>query len=256
MSVSSTCLAVTLLALLAPLGVVRAESRALDRIRADGQLRIATSPGIAPMVFLQNDELVGFDVDFGNRLAERLGLEPRWQISRTHNELTTGIRTGEYSNQADIVISAMGINLERTQQSLAVPYFRSGLAILVSRKNAMVATLDDLAGLRVAAVAGSTEYRIVQQPGTVMVVEVQSYGECVERVLQGRADAAVLDLPGALFAEKRNPDRLIVAPKPFEEEWYGVYMKKENKGLFLEIRRAVRSLRNDGVLDELYRKWF
>ncbi len=227
-----------------------------ERIRDAGVLRIATNPGMEPMEYQQNGNLLGYDIDMGNALAEHMGVRAEWVIYENLDELVTLIEDGTSRDDFDITISAMGINEKRTQRSIAVPYFKSGLTILTTNSAADVATLEDLAGKRVAAVLGSTEHDVVRRMRNVTVVDARNYGECLGLLNTGNAQVAVLDVPVALLAVKRDPVSLRVPESPFEVEWYGIYMPKDEKHLFQEIRSAIQMMRRDGTLEQLRAGWF
>ena len=137
------------------------------------------------------------------------------------------------------------------KNSIAVPYFKSGLTILAPKADLEIGGVNDLTGKSVAAVKGSTEHGIMSREPSIRVIDAYNYSGCVSAVLRGDVEAAVLDVPVALLAVKKNPERLRVILPPFEEEWYGIYMQKDNKKLFWKIRSTLRELRNDGTMDRL-----
>jgi ABC-type amino acid transport substrate-binding protein len=233
-----------------------AEQTHLARIRAAGVLRIATNPGIEPMEVVRDGELVGYDIDLGNQLARRMGLEVEWISFQRLEDLLRPVSEGDFAGRFDIVISAVGIDRERTEKALALPYFKSGLTILAASSNHDISDLASLSGKRVAAVVGSTEHGFLTPISGVTVVEVGNYAEGIEKVESGDVDAAVMDVPVALLAAARAPDRLRAIPKPFEDEWYGIYLEKTSPALFHELRRQLREMEDESVLDALRKDWF
>lgn len=240
---------------LATVAATEAETH-LERIRATGTIRIATNPGIEPMTMLRDGQLAGFDVDFAGELARHLGVEVEWVRFERLDDLTVLIRAGDFQGRFDVVISAMGIDRERTHHMIAVPYFKSGLTILTASSESRISTLESLVGRRVAAVVGSTEHGIVEQTQGITVAGVGNYEQCIAQLRAGEVDAAVLDLPVALQAAKRDPETLRVVAEPFEEEWYGIYMEKTALALFAELRKSVREMKSDGSFEALRQKWF
>ncbi len=235
---------------------VMADGGHLDTVRAAGAIRIGINPGIEPMEYMHDGQLVGYDIDVGVELARHLNVEANWIVFDNFDQLVKHILEGESGGILDVVISAMGIDDERTENSIAVPYFKSGLTILANSAATKIATLESLKGNRVAAVLGSTEYSIVKQMPEVTVVEARHYDGCIALVLSGAASAAVLDVPLALVAAKRHPDKLRVVDHPFEEEWYGIFMERSELALFREVRKAVKAMRRDGTFERLYDKWY
>ncbi len=76
-------------------------------IRATGVVRIATNPGIEPMEYRQNGQLVGYDIDLGNELAKHMGARAEWVVYENLDELVSLLIDGTSSDTFDIVISAM-----------------------------------------------------------------------------------------------------------------------------------------------------
>jgi ABC-type amino acid transport substrate-binding protein len=233
-----------------------AETGSLQAILDRGVLKVAINPGIAPMEFERDGEVVGFDVDLAQEIGQQLGVRVELVVYESLIDITDAVEAGDFQGNFDLVISAMGIEDKRTKHTLAVPYYLSGLTILTSKATDDISNLQSLSGKKVGAVTGSSEHGIVaiQVPDAVLV-DAPNYNAAISSLQAGETEAAVMDVPVALLAAKKN-DSLRVVPKPFEDEWYGIYMEDAELFLFDELNRIIRDLKESGVYDSIFAKWF
>lgn len=230
-------------------------SDALQDIQDRGVLRVAVNPGIIPMEFARDGEIVGFDIDLADAIGEELDVEIELIIYDSFEAIKSGLLSGDFNEEYDVIISAMGIEATRLENSLAVPYFLSGLTILTHVDNRDVVDLQSLSGYKVGAVEASSEAGIISKLAGVEVVSSSNYEDLVLLQESGAVDAIVLDVPVALYAAKSN-DELRVVPEPFEEQWYGIYIEGGERDLFEKISEIIRKIQRNGDYDRLYAKWF
>ena len=232
-----------------------ATGNGLQAIQERGVLKVGINPGIAPMEFLRDGEIVGFDVDLTNEIGKQLGVQVEFVVYDSLEDLVVDLVAGDFHGNYDMAISALGLKERRLVHSLAVPYFQSGLTILTTANNEDITDFESLKGHTVAAVVGSGEYGDVSNKEGVTVVDASNYTEVVDLVATGKADAAVLDVPVALRAVKEN-DNLRVVAEPFEESWYGIYIEGDDIALFEKITEIVKDLKANGTYESIYAKWF
>lgn len=209
-----------------------ASDETLQSIKSKGVIRIATNPGIEPMEYRQDWRLVGYDFDFGNELAKRLHVKAEWVVYDTLEDLVERIVQGGDHTSYDVAISALGIDVKRTKNSIAVPYFKSGLTILTTRSDRKTVSLDELVGKRIAAVSGSTEYDIAKRIKDMTMFPVRTYRDSVSALLDGSVDAAVMDVPIALVAAKRNSGDLRVVSRPSRRNGTGFIWRRPQSHCF------------------------
>src|SRR5215468_6625535 len=88
---------------------------------------------------------VGFEVDFANALAQRLGRTARFQQNQWDG-LVPGLERGEY----DVVINGLEITPERAEKiHFSTPYFYSTLTITTRADDVRIQRPEDLSGLTV-----------------------------------------------------------------------------------------------------------
>ena len=225
----------------------------LGKIQEAGEIKIGVKYDVPPFGFKnpQNDEIEGFDVDFGRAVAEKLGVEPRFVEAISDNRIPF-LQDG----RVDLVLSTMTINAERAQEiEFSEPYYIARGRILVPQ-DSDIAGVDDLAGRKVCTALGSTyEETLKEQAPKADLRLVDTYSECLELVQNGAVDAVSTDdviLTGMIIQD----DTLkLTEGEPLTTEPYGAGIKKDEA----EVKEFV-----DGVLEEYksgggwaasYEKW-
>ncbi len=225
----------------------------VELVKAD-QLTVCTHLPYPPFQFSQGDEVVGFDVELMDLVADDLGVEQ--EILNTPFE---GIETGETLNtlQCDAAAAGMTITDEREEvMDFSDPYFDATQA-LITPKGSGLTSLDDLAGKRLGVQVSTTgqEYAEGNVPDDVELVQFEDLALLLAAVKNGQVDAGIND-NGVLYDfVKDNPDLEVTAEFDTNEQ-YGVSVKTGNTELLDAINTAFSEARDDGTYDEIYKKWF
>ena len=152
------------------------------------------------------DSLVGFDVEIGRAVAEKMGvraefLEGKWD----------GLIAGLDANRYDAVINQVGITEARQRKySFSDPYIASKAVLIVKADNEAVKAFGDLKGLRAAQSLTSNFGRLAQENGAELVA-TDGFDQSIQLVLQGRADATINDsLSSVSYTHLTLPTKRIV----------------------------------------------
>jgi polar amino acid transport system substrate-binding protein len=114
---------------------------------------------------------------------------------------------------------------------------------------------QDLPGKRVVTVQGSTSAEYLRQHD-IVATEVSDPASLFERLQQGEAQAVVYDAPVVMYyASHDGRDRVHLAGTIFRRENYGILFPSDSK-LRKRVDEALLQLKENGVYDQLYRKWF
>lgn len=225
---------------------------------ADGALSIGVDDTYLPMEF-RNDqnELVGFDIDFSNALATELGVKPEFQTVAWD-----GIFNGLNAKQYDVIISSTSITPDRQKGfSMSDPYVSNGI-VLVSRKDAAPATtFKDLEGKTLGAqiqtTADTAAEKLKTQDG--VNVEIKKFDAMLDAfaALQGKQiDNVITDKPVAEYYVAQNPDLYVVSSDVLTNEPIGVTARLEDTEMTKTINAAIKKLQDNGTLTEISMKWF
>jgi glutamate transport system substrate-binding protein len=207
-------------------------------------------PGIG---FLQPGEEIptGFDIEIGRLIAAGLGIEDTdvtWKETISANR-ETFIQGGD----VDIVLASYSITDDRRKVvGQAGPYYVTGQQLLVSEDNKDTITgPDDLAGVKVCSVSGSTSLDNAEAKGA-KPVPLDTYSECVEQLQNGTVDAVTTDGAILLGYAAQDPDNLEVVGQPFSEERYGVGYKHGDVDMCEYISEILKQAVDDGSWAEAF----
>lgn len=192
----------------------------VENLVLPGKLLICTDIPYPPQEFYdENGNPAGVDIEIGQEIANRLGLE-----MQVVNSVFDTIIAAVTSGKCDIIISAMNITPDRNKQVSMIPYFEAGQSIVVARGNPNnISTPMDLCGLGAAAESGTTEAQYLlgtesyQDHGLTQLCEAegkdppkvvitQKDTDALQQLQTGKVAAYFTDSPVAGFYVTQNPD--------------------------------------------------
>jgi polar amino acid transport system substrate-binding protein len=229
---------------------------------AEGQgtaeLRWAGDPeGGAPYVEADPSDpsrLVGFDVEIAGLIARGLNRTPRF-VFVTFASIDQSIARGD----ADIGMSGMeDTPARRAAMAPTIPYyeFREVLAVRTADAE-RYRTLADLAGRRVATLAGTMAYEILLRAQAEHGVVPVSYDDDVHPysdLLIGRVDAVLLDDVLAL-RRSRVTGGFTIQPETVAVGHYVGVLAPDQTALRDAVNEVLRGAMRDGTLERIFRKW-
>lgn len=223
------------------------DGTAMKEFAEDGTIRIGVKydqPGIG---FKSPTEDVpeGFDVEVAEWLAADLGIEPEdveWQEAISDNR-----ERFLEEDQVDLIIASYSIIPERRAVvGQAGPYYVTGQQLLVQKDNDDIQSVDDVKGMEVCSVTGSTSLDQVEAAGAEPR-GFDTYSQCRDQVLDGTVDAMTTDGSILLGYVAENPDELKVVGPEFSEERYGVGYSKDRPEMCEWIQGVIQKAYDDGT---------
>lgn len=227
----------------------------LDEIQSKGQITIAMEGTWSPWTFHnEDDELVGYDVEVGKALAERLGVKPNF-VEGPWDGLLAGLEVGRY----DIMINGVGITEERQKKyDFSVPYAYNKPVVIVRGDYDEIHTMEDLKGKKTANTITSLFAETAEKYGA-NVIGVDDLNQTLELVLSGRIDAT-LNTEVTYFEYMRaHPEaNLKIAAYGEDVTEIGIPLRKGEEIATLKeaINAALADMAEGGVLTELSEKYF
>jgi polar amino acid transport system substrate-binding protein len=228
-----------------------------ERVQKAGKIVVGLDDGYPPMGFRdEKGELIGFDIDMGNEIGRRLGIEMEWMPSEW-NSIVPSILAKRF----DVIISGMNMWEERKKQvNFAGPYGVSGQVILVKNENNdPIETLEDLKGKVIGTQLGSTGEKECRAAGFTEK-EMKLYDKFPQAFVDldnGRVDAIVIDGFNAPEWIKTGKYKRVGQTIGLDdkEAVIGIAVRKEDKELLDKLNEALDSMKEDGTLTELSMKW-
>jgi polar amino acid transport system substrate-binding protein len=137
----------------------------------------------------------------------------------------------------------------------SAPYFQAAQRLVVRSDAAGVKGRSELAGKIVGAQIGTTG---ALEVGKIAGAQLKTYDElnqAFQDLLNGQIDAVIADNVPALGYVKKNELRLRATDDLFGSEFYGIAVCAQQPELAQKIDTALATLRTDGTLSELQRRW-
>lgn len=232
------------------------ETPTLDAIEAAGVIKMATGTYV-PFEYRDDDNnIVGFDVDLGQLVADKLGVELE-VMDMTFTSIIPSIESGEY----DFSFAAMyDTEARREVVNMTDSYMETGMVLVTVAGNPLnITSLADCEGLRVAVKAGATS-EVVAQEGlesgevTYEIVGYEDTIGCVSDLVSGRVDVVVNDLLNQKEINKTN-DKVEIVCEPFTEAKLAGAVALGNEDLLDFINEVIAEYRADGTYETLFSQW-
>jgi polar amino acid transport system substrate-binding protein len=220
----------------------------------DGKLTVCTSLPYQPFEFEKENEIVGFDIDLMDKVAEANDLTVHVVVTAFE-----GIQSGQSLNtgQCDVAAAGMTITPERQKViDFSDPYFEATQALLTKDKK--YDSLESLSGKTLGVQSGTTGQMYAEEnaPKDVELKVFENLGLETTAVKTGQIDAAIQDNGPLLDYVKTNPDTFVTAEFNTGEE-YGFAVKKDGNDKLLEsINQVIADAKSSGDYDKIYEKWF
>lgn len=250
------------LCLAALAGCARKEPQAADAgddllaaIQAKGELVVAMEGTWSPWTYHDDSgELVGYDVEVANAIAEKLGVKATF-VEGGWDGLLAGLESGRY----DIMVNGVDIDEERQEKyDFSVPYAYNRTAVIVRGDDDSVQSMEDLNGKSTANTITSTYAAVAQKYGAE-VTPVDDLNQTFELLLTQRIDATLNAEVTYYDYMKAHPDaNLKVACLDPEATEAAIPMRKGDGAASLReaVDAALRELSQDGTLTQLSIKYF
>ena len=218
---------------------------------AGGRLIMATNAEFPPYEYHDGDAVVGIDAEIAKAIADELGMELEIEDIAFDSIIPEIV-----SGKADMGLAGMTVTEDRMQSvDFSNTYAKASQKIIVT-EDSEIASPDDLKGVIVGVQLGTT--------GDIYVSDLEADGTTVERynkgfeavqaLSQGKIDAVVIDgEPAKTFVAETQG--LKILDESFTDEEYAIAVKKGNTELLEKINGALKTLKDNGTLDEIVAKY-
>ncbi|EXU73437.1 glutamine ABC transporter substrate-binding protein GlnH [Erwinia mallotivora] len=221
---------------------------------AEKKLVVATDTAFVPFEFRQGNKYVGFDVELWDAIASQLNIDYTLKPMDF-----SGIIPALQTRNIDVAMAGITITEARKQAvDFSDGYYKSGLQVMVKASNDQIKNLDDLNGKVVAVKSGtgSVEYA-KQHIRTKDLRQFPNIDNAYMELATGRADAVLHDTPNILyFIHTAGKGQFKAVGSSLEAQQYGIAFPKGSDTLREQVNSALKTLRENGTWNTLYKKWF
>ncbi len=215
--------------------------------RSDSVL-IATDGDYHPFNFINEStgEIDGLEREMGDELCRRADLNCEWTINEWE-DMIPDLRAEEF----DAIIAGMSITPERDQSiDFTDPYYPPVPSVYIARAGA-----GDNAAQGVVAAMEETIYSDYFQSIGREYVSFENSGSSMDALLAGEIDAILVDRGFAIERLTELAFQLaIVGPEVPLDQGLGIGVR-EDSPLRERFNEAIASMKEDGTLNDLLRKW-
>ncbi len=247
-----------MLALLVSAGVLvacgRSEDQSWEQVQQTGTLRVGMDATYPPFEYVdENNQIVGFDVDFALEIGRRLGLELTF-VNIPYDSLYDSLST----RRVEVLISALVASPElEGKADFTVPYFNAGEHLVVPF-GSDIRAMDDLDGLSLAVEYGSggdVEARRWQRRLAALdVVRYPDPDSALLAVVNGETDAALVDGIAARLGVGQHADLSIATH--VDDVLFAVAVGEDSAILLTRLNGVIDEMMRDGTVGALIEKWF
>lgn len=226
---------------------------------APGQKKITavTNAVWNPFEYLDQGQVVGFDIDLFNEAAKEAGYDG--EIQNVGWEAAFQLVKDK---SADAAISGITITDERKQTyDFSVPYFVSKEVLLVPA-DSPITSVADLNGKTVAVQNASTAQKQIEKVLGTNHEGLKKTTKSMrdQMLLTGQVDAIAGDEVALMQMMKEHPEqqfKIVYDDTAFAPEYFGImYAKGGNKEVQDNLNKALKKMVASGKYAEIYKKWF
>ena len=227
----------------------------LAQIKERGSIIVAMEGTWAPWTYHdEDDNLVGYDVEVAQNIAEKLGVEVEF-IEGAWDGLLAGLDAGRY----DIMVNGVGVTDERAEKyNFSTPYAYNKTAVIVRGDYDEISSMEDLKGKKTANTITSTYASQAEAYGAT-VTGVDDLNQTIELLLSKRIDATLNAEVVFNDYKKEHPDSNIkIATYSDQVEEIAIPIRKGDDTVTLleAVNDALDEMAKDGTLTELSEKYF
>ena len=218
---------------------------------ADGHaktIRMGTEGAYAPYNFLNDaGEVDGFEREVGDELCKRAELTCEW-VTNEWDSIIPNLTSGNY----DTIIAGMSITAERDEViDFTQDYFPPSASVYV----ALSADADVKGGV-IAAQTSTIQSGYIAESGATLL-EFATYDETIAAVRSGEADAVFADKdPLNATVEESGGELVFTGPSVQLGGGVGMGLRESDTELKGKFDAAITSMKADGSLNALIKKWF
>ncbi len=235
------------------------EDTSLQYILDRGKFIVGLDDTFPPMGFRDDaNNIVGFDIDLAQAVSDKLGVELvlqpiEWDAKE--QELAT--------KNIDAIWNGFSITEERLANlTMSDPYMENSISLVVA-KDSEIASMEDMAGKRLAVQSGSSAQEALDseenkefKDSVGKINEFASYVTALMDLETGNSDAVLMDSVVANYMINTAGKDFTILDDALVAEEYAVGFRKGDQALCDAVNNALKELKEDGTVETIATKWF
>ncbi len=234
-----------ILVLCLSLAACGAKGATLADVKEAGKITVATSPDFPPFESLENNEVVGIEVEIMKLIAKDLGVEIEF-VQMDFDSVLAGIQSAKY----DCAMSGITVTPKREKNMLFTnPYYNAAQVIVVKADSAIKGKAD-LKDKTVSVQTGTTAESGCQDE-KIATQAFAANADAKAALTTGKVDAWVVDNLTAIQMVE-EADGLVILEEKMTEEPYAFAFAKGSEDLVAEINKSLIKLIDDGTVEKIF----
>lgn len=217
-------------------------------------LVVGVCPDYPPLMFRQNDRILGAEVDLASELGKALGRPVRFIEIRWEDQIDALLQ-----GQTDIIMSGMTItDARKVRIAFSDPYLQLGIMPLVrtrdARKYASAENIlngDARIGVKKGSTADVFANRNCRSSSITYVQPTDAHFFLINR----RIDVFLHDGPGVIWIAAEHEADLVAIRKPLTRDEIAWGLRKNDPELLASVNRILAGWKSDGTLQKILDKW-
>ena len=216
------------------------------------KLYVGTNAEFKPYEYLENNKMVGFDIELMELLGKKLGYEIKWQ-----DMSFDGLLPALQMKKIDAVIAGMSATPEREKAvSFSTPYvfFEGGHDVIVNNKSSFKKK-EDLKGKTVGVQLGSIQEQFAKDNGSIPKL-YNNFTEALLDLQNQKIDAVIIaEVSGKEYLKTMKGIKKIDIIKDKLPNASIAFRKADSK-LAKEFSNAILELKSSPEYAKLVKKYF
>lgn len=223
---------------------------------------VVTENAYPPLQFVdpKTGEAIGWEYDAMAEIAKRLNFKPSYE-NISWDAMIPAVSEGQF----DIGMTGITIRADRAEKvDFSDPYMRSEMFMLVAADEKRFSDAKSFAAhddLLVGAQPGTTPFYVAVyevldgNEANPRIKLFETFGTSVQALRAGDVDLVLTDGTAGKGYVSANPESFKLIGNPLGSEDFGFILPK-GSDLAAPINAAIASMKSDGTIDALNKKWF
>jgi len=219
----------------------------------ENMLRVGVSPFSPPLIFKQNNNIVGLEADFARELAKYTGKSLHFVELKWEDQIQALL-----DNRIDIIMSGMSVTpLRKMRLSFTIPYFKSAQMPLIRRKDAARFSTGLYSVETIGVIKGTTGEEFVETEFSSL--KIKRYSDphrAAKDLIKNEIDMFIYDAPMVLYLASENETKGLTVLYTFlKEEDLAWGIRKDNVELLESANNFLRTFNEAGNLNKVIKYW-
>ena len=218
-------------------------------------VRIATEGAYAPWNYLDDaGELAGFEIELGNALCEKAGVECEW-VQNEWDSIIPNLQAGNY----DVIMAGMSITDERMEAiDFSDDYYPADPSRYITTAGTEI-DLDALEGKKIGAQGATIQAAHVQEMYSEdnQILTFETPDQSIADLMAGNIDLIIAD--GSYLqpiVDGSDGAMVFTGPEVMIGNGVGMGFRKDSGEVMVQMAEALDALKADGTVDALIKEFF